>query len=190
MGMLVSCSTPPERSFDTAQTIDNVTVKRILYRLRPGDIVQIDVFQEPLMTTRQRVLADGTVNVGLVGAVAVGGKTVEETRALIAQKLSGTYLVNPQVNITVLAYAPRRFTVWGHVNNAATYVIPPEELMYLPEAIAMAGGQTSLGNLKKVIITRRIDGQVKQIRVNSLEPEMQAFRIEEGDIIFVTETKF
>lgn len=142
------------------------------------------------MTTRQRVLGDGTINIGLVGAVSVGGKTIDQTRNLIEQKLTGTYLVNPQINITVLAYAPRRFTVWGNVSNAGTYVIPPEEVMVLPAAIAMAGGQTALGNLKKIIITRRVDGKVRQIRVNALEPEMQAFNIEEGDIIFVTETKF
>jgi len=188
--MLGACSTMDNTSFDRAPVIDKVSATRTLYRLRPGDIVQVDVFQEPLMTSRQRVLADGTISVGYVGSVGVGGKTIEEARTMIAGKLSGTYLVNPQVSITVLAYAPRRFTVWGHVNNASTYLIPPEETLYLPDAIAMAGGQTALGNLKKVLITRKVDGQVKQIRVNSLSPEMQTFKIEEGDIIFITETKF
>ncbi len=188
---LVSCGTPQmEHSFEKAAVIGEIEAGRTLYRLRPGDIIQIDVFQEPLMTTRQRVLADGTINVGLVGSLEVGGQTVEEARSQIAKKLDGTYLVHPQVNLTVLAYSPRRFTVWGNVNNAATYVIPPEETMVLPEAIAMAGGQTSIGNLKKVLITRRVGGKVRQIQVNSLAPEMQSFKIREGDIIFVTETKF
>lgn len=43
------------------------------YLLRVGDIVQVDVFQEPVRTNRQRVQGGTTSSVGLIGRVAVLG---------------------------------------------------------------------------------------------------------------------
>lgn len=161
-----------------------------VYRLRVNDIIQVDVFQEPGLTTRQRIQGDGTISMGLIGRVDVLGETVEGAATKIAGLLNAKYLVNPQVSISVLAYAPRRFTVWGQVNRPGSYIIPPEQNVSLPEAIAMAGGHTSIGNLKKVYISRDDQGVVKRTRMNSLSRDAQNFEVEEGDVIFVAETLF
>jgi len=160
------------------------------YLLRVGDIVQVDVFQEPVMTTRQRVQGDGTISVGLIGRVEVLGESVEAAAGKIAKLLDAKYLVQPQVTVTVLAYSPRRFTVWGQVQRPGSYVIPPEQTVNLPEAIALAGGNSNIGNLKRVVVSRRVDGVIRRIPVNALAPESQNFTVFEGDVIFVKETIF
>lgn len=186
---LAGCSSTPKEGHDVLPSLDVPLVAKV-YRLRVGDIIQVDVFQEPGMTTRQRIQGDGTISMGLIGRVDVLGETVESAANKIAALLNAKYLVNPQVSVTVLAYSPRRFTVWGQVNRPGSYVIPPEQEVSLPEAIAMAGGQSSIGNLKKVFVSRDDEGVVKRLRVNALAKEAQNFDVQEGDVIFVAETIF
>jgi polysaccharide export outer membrane protein len=185
---LAGCQTPPESS-EMLAAIDESSPSDI-YHLRVGDIIQVDVFQEPGMTTRQRVQGDGTISVGLIGRVRVLGESVEQAADRISKLLDKKYLINPQVNVTVLAYSPRRFTVWGQVQRPGSYVIPPEQQVSLPEAIAMAGGNSNIGNLRKVFVSRKKDGGVKRIRIDALSPTAQYFDVREGDVIFVTETIF
>lgn len=160
------------------------------YRLSTGDIVQVDVFQEPILTSRQRILANGTIFVGLLGRVKIGGETVEQAGNKIARLLNEKQLVNPQVTLTVLAYNPRRFMIWGQVRSPGNFTLQPEEILYLPQAIALAGGNTAIGDLKRVVVSRRIGGEIKRIRINALSKEAEFFIIEEGDIILVKETIF
>ncbi len=161
-----------------------------IYVLRVGDIIQVDVFQEPGMTTRQRIQGDGTISVGLIGRVTVLGDSVQVAGQKIAKLLDQKYLVNPQVTVTVLAYSPRRFTVWGQVQRPGSYVIPPEQTVSLPEAISMAGGNSNIGNLKRVQLSRNNHGSITRTMMNALAPASQDFHIKEGDVIFVTETVF
>lgn len=142
------------------------------------------------MTTRQRIQGDGSISMGLIGRVYVLGESVEAAAAQIAKLLDQKYLVNPQVTISVLAYSPRRFTVWGRVQRAGSYIIPPEQTVSLPEAIAMAGGNSEIGNLKNVLVSRNYNGVIKRVRINALRPAAQDFHVREGDVIFVTENIF
>jgi len=187
---LTACSGP--MSLGTTEAPEGYTPhkKDDVYRIRIGDVVQVDVFQEPAMTTRQRIQGDGSISVALIGRVDLLGETTEGAAKKIARILDATQIVNPQVNVTVLAYAPQRFTVMGQVKTAGIYVVPPEESVSLPEAIAMAGGPTIIGNLKKVIISRKHGNQVTRTRMNALSADAQFFLIQEGDVIFVTETIF
>lgn len=161
-----------------------------VYRLRTGDVVLLEVFQEPYMTTRQRILGDGTISVGLIGRVVVAGQTISEASKKIAAQLNEKQLVNPQVNISIEAYAPRRFTVWGQVRSPGAYVIPGEEQLTLPQAIAMAGGNTDIGDVRNVVVTRRSGSDTQKLKVNAMSPTASDFLIQEGDTIFVKETLF
>jgi hypothetical protein len=68
-------------------------------------------------------------------------------------------LVNPQITLTVLEYAKRRFTVLGQVQKPGTFEIPSEESVGFLEAIAMAGGFTRLANTGKIVVTRMVSGK-------------------------------
>lgn len=142
------------------------------------------------MTTRQRIQGDGSISMGLIGRVNVLGETVQAASEKIAKLLDQKYLVNPQVTVTVLAYSPRRFTVWGQVQRPGSYVIPPEQMVSIPEAISMAGGNTSIGNLKRITVSRSNHGTITRIHLNALELSAQDFFIREGDVIWVSETVF
>ena len=142
------------------------------------------------MTTRQKIIGDGTISVGLIGRVEVAGQTINEAAKNIAAKLDQKQLVNPQVNISVESYAPRRFTVWGQVRSPGAMVIPGEEELTLAQAIAMAGGNTDIGDIRNVVVTRRNGDGTQKIKLNALSPAASDFLIREGDTIFVKETLF
>jgi len=161
-----------------------------IYRLREGDVILLEVFQEPYMTTRQRILGDGTISVGLIGRVVVAGETIAGASHKIAGLLDQKQLVNPQVIITVESYSPRRFTVWGQVRNPGSFVIPGEDKITLPEAITMAGGNSDIGDPRSVVITRRGPSGQQKMKVNALSPQAEQIYIREGDVIRVSETLF
>ncbi len=160
------------------------------YTIGPNDLVRMDVFQEPDMQTEQRVAQDGTINISLAGRVNIGGLSLEGASKRIAEKLREGYLVNPQVTVNIVEYAPRRFSVLGQVNSPGSFVIPGEEVVTLPTAIAMAGGNTRIGNLRHVLITRERDGQIYNITVNVQTPAGRQFIITKDDLIMVPESLF
>ena len=161
-----------------------------VYRLRVGDVVLLEVFQEPYMTTRQRIIGDGTISVGLIGRVAVAGLNINEAAKKIAAQLNQKQLVNPQVSISVESYAPRRFVIWGQVRSPGAFVIPGEETLTLPQAIAMAGGNTDIGDARNVIVTRKNGEGSQKIKLNAMSPAAADFQVQEGDTILVKETLF
>jgi len=71
------------------------------YRLCANDLIEIRVFQEPDLDSRVRIGGDGSVTLPLVGAVALGGKTVNEAADYLRQKYDERFLVNPQLTVTV-----------------------------------------------------------------------------------------
>jgi polysaccharide export outer membrane protein len=129
------------------------------YVLAPNDLVLVKVYRQDDLESRLRLAANGTTTFPLLGTINLGGKTLEEATAQIRDLLAKDYLVNPQVTITILEYAKRRFTVLGQVQRPGTYEIPSEESVDLPEGIAMAGGFTRLANTAKIIITRTTGGK-------------------------------
>ncbi len=183
------CSTPIQKRqipIDPASTAD----KRENYRLGPGDVVSVSIFQEEDMLAEQRIGQDGSINFPLVGRVMVGGQSVETAGQTIATRLKDGFLVNPQVTVSVIEYAPRRFTIFGQVNAAGSFEIPSEERVTLPTAIAMAGGNTRIGNLRAVTVTRSGENEITEYRVNVLSPEGRQFVVLDRDLITVPESLF
>lgn len=163
------------------------------YRLSPNDIVRIKVFQEDDLTTELRLAKDGSGTFPLLGAINLGGKTVDEAAASIRDLLGKDYLVNPQVTLTVVEYSKRRFTVLGQVQKPGSYDIPSEESVTLLQAIAMAGGFTRLAVKSKVTITRTEGGKKTfgvDVKSAANDPDTKPFEILPDDTIIVTERIF
>src|SRR6266545_3713084 len=81
-----------------------------LYVLKPNDVVMVKVYQEEDLTIEARVARDGSITLPLLGTVYIGSNTVEQAIGLIRDGLAKDYLVNPQVSLSIVEYAKRRFT--------------------------------------------------------------------------------
>lgn len=165
------------------------------YLLGPNDLIEIKVYQEDDLTFRGRIAADGTINMPMLGKIVLGnGQTVESARAYIEKVLRDEYLVNPQVSLSILEYARRKYTVMGKVGKVGTYDIPGDERLTIVDAIAAAGGMAESANDKRVLVTRTVNGQKTTIKLNvkdmMTDPRTKSFEILPGDLIVVGEAIF
>lgn len=159
------------------------------YRLGAGDVVRITVFQNPDMLTETRVAENGTVTFPLVGAVPVGGLTVAQAQARIAEALTkGGFVNNPQVNLLVVQFRSQQVSVLGYVNRPGRFPIE-EARVTLADMIATAGGVAN-GGADEVIVTRTAGGANEQTTVNLdamfVEKDLKSnLVLQNGDIIYV-----
>jgi polysaccharide export outer membrane protein len=164
------------------------------YRLAPNDVVEIKVFQENDLDSTLRVSKDGTITFPLIGSVNLGGKTPQDAALTIKAALAKDYLVNPQVNVTVVEYAKRLFTVLGQVQRPGSYDLPDRDTLTLIQAIGMAGGYTRIADPGKITLKRTVDGKQSLMHLNGKKmangSTESAFAIESGDIITVGESIF
>lgn len=164
------------------------------YVLRPMDLVKVQVFQQPDLDRELRVSQDHTIVMPLIGVVDVRNRTVRETELLITELYARDYLVNPQLNLTVVEYTPRTVNVLGAVNNPGSVLIPLEKSFTLLDAIARSGGFSRLANQSRVSLTRTTaDGRTQNFIINAdqLVAGAAANRwiVQDGDVISVPERK-
>src|SRR5688500_11419273 len=73
------------------------------YRLGAGDVVRVNVFQNPDLSVETRITEAGVVSYPLLGNIQLGGLTVTEAERVIANGLrNGNFVKQPQVTLLVL----------------------------------------------------------------------------------------
>jgi polysaccharide biosynthesis/export protein len=125
------------------------------YPLGPGDLIRIQVFQNPDLLLETRVSESGIVTYPLVGVVKIGGLTLGAAEKQIAKQLmDGGFVRQPQVNITLLANHSNQVAVLGQVNRPGRF--PLDNLtMRLTEMLATAGGIAPTGADSVIIVGNR-----------------------------------
>ncbi|HQY04547.1 MAG TPA: polysaccharide biosynthesis/export family protein [Lacunisphaera sp.] len=162
------------------------------YVLQPSDLIRVLIFQEPDLLREVRITQEYTITLPLIGTIDLRGRTVRQAEEIIRSLYDKDYLVNPQVNLTVLEYTQRTVQVVGAVNQPGAVVFPPEQKMGLVEAIARAGGQSRIADLKRVRLTRtKADGRAENLIINVDDmmkgASNEKYLLQKGDIIFVPE---
>ncbi len=163
------------------------------YKLNPGDLVEIKVFQEDDLLTTTRIAKDGTISFPLLGTVQIGGKTIPAAAARIRDLLDARFLVNPQVTITLQGFDKRRFTVLGQVQKPGTYSMLYQDSIDLLEAIGTAGGFTRIANQSNITLKRVVNGSEEIIKLNAkamAKDRGKTVEVLPGDIITVGESVF
>ena len=164
------------------------------YVLSPNDQLLIEVFQEDDLRTGAVISKDGTINFPLLGSVKLGGMTQAQARDKISELLQRDFLVSPQVSLSVIRFARKRFTVLGQVGRPGSYDMPDQESIDLLEAVAMAGGYTRIAEPGKVTVKRKVDDTEKVFTVNAKkmakDPNSPRFPVIPGDTITVGESIF
>lgn len=162
------------------------------YVLQPSDLIRVLIFQEPDLLREVRITQECTITLPLIGTIDLRGRTVRQAEEIIRSLYDRDYLVNPQVNLTVLEYTQRTVQVVGAVNQPGAVVFPPEQKMGLVEAIARAGGQSRVADLKRVRLTRtNADGRAENLIINVDDmmkgASNEKYLLQKGDIVFVPE---
>ncbi len=165
------------------------------YVLGPNDQVAVEVFGEDDLRTNGRLNAEGNLSVPLLGSIRLSGLTLTQAASRLTELYGRDYLVNPKVNVMLVGYAKRRFTVLGQVNRPGSYEMPegsPGGIDVL-EAIAMAGGYTRIAAPERISVRRQSAGSDQVIKVNAKRFTRGgggSFLVLPGDTITVAESLF
>ena len=146
---------PPPVSTGPSVSTNSVTAPSG-YVLSANDQVAVEVFGEDDLRTNGRLNAEGNLSLPLLGSVHLGGLTLTQATARLTELYARDYLVNPKVNVSLLGYAKRRFTMLGQVNRPGSFEMPegsPTGIDLL-EAVAMAGGYTRIAAPERITVRR------------------------------------
>lgn len=163
------------------------------YILVVGDVIELNVFREPDLTTQATIARDGTVQLPLVREVKLAGLSIRQAREMLRNLYDKQFLVDPQVFLNVVKYAQRKFTIMGQVARPGSYELQGGERIDILEAIGLAGGFTRIADRGRVVIQRRENGEVVAIRANAkrmADGKEMPVEVQPGDVITVTESWF
>lgn len=132
------------------------------YRMGPGDLLKIDVFQAEKFSRTVRVSMRGDISLPLIGIVHAAGLTSRELEDLLARRLKERYLQDPQVSVFIEEFISQRVTIEGQVKKPGVYPLTGGNASLL-QAIAIAGGPEELAATKKVQLFRANAGGTKEI---------------------------
>ncbi|HLV88184.1 MAG TPA: polysaccharide biosynthesis/export family protein [Candidatus Sulfotelmatobacter sp.] len=124
-----------------------------LVKLGPGDLLEVNVYNVPELTTKARVSSQGDVYLPLIDYVHVDGLTQEEAQGLIEKRLAdGGFVRNPHVTIFVDEAFSQGITILGEVTKPGIYQDIGDRKLYT--IISQAGGFTPSASRKIAIIRK------------------------------------
>jgi len=161
------------------------------YVIQPNDMLEITVYDEGDLTKVVRVSQDLYITYPLLGRVSVRDMDVSQLEAEIADRLKKDFVVNPQVNVFVKEFSG--FYIYGQVQRPGCY--PLQRDITTVEAIAMAGGLTSIASANDTKIMREENGEKRVIKVKvghitKTGDRSKDIALKPGDVIVVPESFF
>jgi len=165
------------------------------YVLSPNDYVGVEVFGEDDLRTNGRLNPEGNLSVPLLGSVHLAGLTLTQAASRLTELYGRDYLVNPKVNVMLLGYAKRRFSILGQVGHPGSFEMPESSPggIDLLEAIAMAGGYTRIAAPERITVRRQGANGDQIFKVNAkkfTKGSGGSFLVQPGDTITVGESIF
>jgi polysaccharide export outer membrane protein len=148
--------------------------------LGPGDHLRIIVFGQNQLGGEFAVDEDGAVSLPLIGRVKMAGLLPADAERIVAQRLSGGLVKNPQVNIDIVHYRP--IYVYGEVTKPGAYEFAGNPTVV--GAVSLAGGFTYRAQTDGMSIVRYGDQEQRHWSAIDTTP------IGPGDVIYVPERWF
>jgi len=126
------------------------------YVVGPGDVLDISVWKEEALTKSLVVLPDGYIHFPLIGEIRAAGKTVEQIREEIKQKIS-VYAPDPVLSVEVRQVNSMIIFVLGRVNNPGKFSVNAKTSVL--QGIAMAGGLNPFAKRNDIKVIRQDGGR-------------------------------
>lgn len=173
----------------------NPVVPGYEYRVGPGDILSVIVYDHPELTipagsersaaeTGNRIRPNGTMFYPYVGRVRVEGMTLDEVRNLITRRLANV-INEPQVEVGIAAFNSQKVYISGAVENPGTLpltIVP----MTILDAISAVGGARENADWRNVTLSR--NGSEERISLYAMmrQGDMTQNRLlRDGDLLHV-----
>ena len=172
------------------------------YQIRPGDVLRIEVLEDPGLNRSALVSPDGRISFPLAGGVIAAGRTLEEVQTDLATRISANFAVTPNVFISLEQVAERPAATGKGSGTAATIAIfvmgeakSPGKLEVkrgttLLQAFAQMGGFSPFAATKRVQLHRA--GNIRTLSYDAIEhgtSNVGATVLQDGDVIVVPQRK-
>lgn len=167
------------------------------YVIGPQDMLMVGIFDQPELSGKYTVEADGTFTFPLIGRIKAGGLSIKQFETELKKKLSDGFFRNPQVSVGVELYRSQRIFIVGEVRSPGMYTLTGD--MTLIEGLARAGAgatdevlvvrpKNPIGN-EPVLPEQSGDKVAEVIRINLKDLQQgelsQNVALHDGDTIFV-----
>ena len=193
MPQFVTKQRDPAQQFASAAIISKLSSEaRSEYRLGPGDVMDISVWNRPEISRNNVIVApDGSISVPKVGVLRVQGKTITQVMDEIHLRLSRDY-ESPEATVIVREFHNNKAFVLGRVSQPGVVNFPGNGTLL--EALALAGGLPHIGKdtfLTKCAIIRGNDTVIWVDLRDLLDNGNMALnaRIMNNDVIFIPEAE-
>lgn len=190
--VVLSFTETPSGAQISAPIIPAQAVLGEAYVLGAGDQVKIDMYgQETLFSTPYNVLIDGTISLPFIGRVNVGGITINQAQAAIAQRYT-QFFKRPYVTVVLIKPRDIKVNIAGEVVRPGPYPIPQtEQNPTVASLIRLAGGSTPVANLQKVQVRRPQKGGPEEVIIADIQRLIrdgdgsQNLLLRDGDTVIV-----
>lgn len=176
------------------------------YRIKSGDVLQLEVLEDTSLNRSLLVLPDGTVSVPLAGTVQASGQSVDSVRSAIISALASNFASPPTVFLSVSQVAQSAaltgaastgptIAVYalGEVAKAGRIDVAPGTTLL--QFLAESGGMTRFAATKRIQL-RRADHDtglesVYQFDYKAVQAGAKApiITLQSGDVIVVPERR-
>lgn len=191
IAVLTGCNSPAaqqsalgDASFQAVQLSDPVD-----YRIAPGDILEINVYQFDKLSRTAHVDGSGRISMPLIGPVNASGRTALELESDIAGRYGARYLQSPQISVFLKESAGLRVTIDGAVRKPGVYALKGHTTLL--HALALAEGLNDVGDSGAVTVVRTVSGERSADRYDLAairSGQAQDPQIYGGDTIVVDES--
>jgi polysaccharide export outer membrane protein len=187
LAALVGCASGSAAVVGQAEEAARIAPAVKSYRIQPGDVLIVSVWKEQDLQSEVLVRPDGGLSFPLAGDVDASGRTVEEVRAAIDERIR-KYIPDAVVTVAVKEIGGNRIYVIGKVNRPGEFpFVRPIDVM---QALSLAGGATPYAALNDIRVLRRENGRQIAIPFKYGEVERgrdlaQNIELHSGDTVVV-----
>jgi polysaccharide export outer membrane protein len=139
------------------------------YTIKPGDVLRIEVLEDPSLNRSTLVLPDGRISLPLAGTVQASGLTLEQLQATLATRIAPNFATTPTVYVgldslaapkpaTGTAAAPLMLDVYviGEAAKPGKFQVKPGTTIL--QFLAEMGGFSNFAATKRIQLRRTTAG--------------------------------
>ena len=158
------------------------------YVIGAQDNLNIIVTDEPDLTNKYRVDADGTITMPYLSRVQLAGLSLQDAQDKLTAMLKKDFIKNPQVRIEVDQFKSRSVLMTGEIRLQGKLPLPGTTMSLL-EALALAGSATQNASNEVLIMHAPKPGEKapEPITVNRKDLELgkvgRDITLQDGDIV-------
>jgi polysaccharide biosynthesis/export protein len=146
-----------------ADTPDPAKPPDEFYTVGAGDVLDVVVWKDPMLSGPVTVRPDGFITLPLINEVQVVGLTTSQLRETLEKKYS-EFVTSPSVTVRVTTIASNEILLIGEVASPGVYSLVGNNTLL--QLLTRAGGLTVFANRGKIRVVRRAGEKVTEYIVD------------------------